>query len=276
MSQKQLRIGGHLTSVDGLRYTIAAARALGYNVVQTMLGEGRDYTPRTIHPEDATKYRTMAFEMDLYVHLPYIINPCEEQKRKNAFYQHTFREYAKVAFELGTRALVLHPGYKKALTRVDAYRNCLKFLENIMDESWNMDLLIETDSGSKNGSAIGDLDFIRSLIEDLDNSRIAMCLDTEHLFARGITLWDDIVRKEVLDEYGHHIRLVHLNCPDLNVKFGGFLDRHNVAFEEREDLDSDNMVRELVKRFPCVLERRSVSVQKTDMEYIQRLLEEEV
>jgi len=269
---RKIKLGGHLRSSDGLRFVPTNARALGYNLVQIMVGEGTSYIPYEFEEEDKDEYRKMMFGIETYVHLPYVINPCEGNLRRRAYYKKSFRDYCREAASLEARAVVIHPGFKKDLTPSEAYNNMLKFFEDSYEENWNLRILLETDSGSKNGSAVGTTKWIYRALNDLDIPNFGLCVDTVHLFARGLNLWEDEKREKFLELYGHLIKLVHLNSPDPEVYLGSFRDRHNTPFEEREDLNSVNLIRDFVAKYPCILERRSLAVQELDKRYIDGLM----
>lgn len=271
---KDIQVGGHLSATTGLRHVVLNARALSYNVVQTMVGGPRDYQPFDISQEDALEFRKMSFGISLFVHLPYVLNPCEDTPNRKGFYKRTMRHYMATAAMLGARAVVLHPGFKKDLPAEQAYKNLVKFLEETVTDDESLGVLLETDAGSKNGSAVGSASLIARAIKDLDHPRIAMCMDTCHMYARGIDLWQPEWLAEILGMHHHIIKLIHLNVPDPEVALGSNLDRHNTPFEERKDLQHENLVRTLVQKYPCVLERRSLTVQGKDIRYIRKLMEE--
>lgn len=266
-----LRLGGHLKASEGLSLLVSTARGMDYNEVQMMVGDGRDYTPWEISEEDAEEFRKMMYGISTTVHMPYVINPCEEQGRRRSFYKKSFKAYVEASQAIGATKLVLHPGFKKELTEVQAYKNLMKFLEEVWDSDYRIQLLLETDSGSKNGSAIGSPEFILEVLNNSEIPGIAMCLDTCHMYARGVDLWNKAVREEFIETYGHSIKLVHLNVPDKEVRLGSFLDRHNTPFVERKDLNHGPMIKALA-HLPLILERRSLLVQQKDNVFIREVL----
>jgi len=268
---KELRLGGHLRADEGLAYVVATARGMMYNEVQIMCGNGTDYTPWDVSQELTAKYRKLSYEITTTVHFPYVINPCEQIPQRRGYYKQSFKKYIDAAEALGARRIVVHPGFKKDLTEAQAYTNLMAFVEQVWKEDTRLELLLETDSGSKNGSAIGSAEFIAEVIANMETPAIRMCIDTEHLFARGVNLWDAAVRKDFLAEYGSLISLVHLNCPDKEVTLGSFLDRHNTPFEDRKDLSHQGLIEDL-SVFPMILERSSLAVQQKDNVYIRRVL----
>ncbi len=82
-----LRLGGHIGAADGLRHLVMNTRALDYTVVQTMIGaDSRAYEPMEIPGAAASRLKEMLYGVELFVHLPYIINPCESVPQKRGFY----------------------------------------------------------------------------------------------------------------------------------------------------------------------------------------------
>jgi len=274
VEKNPIKVGGHLSSESGLRHVVLNARALNYNVVQMMVGGAREYRPHDIQEEHAREFKKTTFGISLYVHLPYVINPCEDILRRRNFYKHSVKQYIQVAVMLGAKGVVLHPGFKKQLTTQQAYLNLLKFMEETVAEDEACDMLLETDAGSKNRSAVGSTRFIADAIKDLEHPKVAMCMDTTHMYARGVDLWREDLLKEYIDEFHRITRLVHLNVPDHDVKLGGHRDRHNTPFEDRPEWDHTNMILELTKRYPCVLERRSLAVQEKDIRFIRNVVKE--
>lgn len=267
-----VRFGGHLSANPGLRQLVLAARALGYSALQTTVGGDRDYEPREIDPSDASEYRKMTFGVATYVHLPFIINPCEPVPQRRGFYKRAFKTFCNTATLLGTRGVVLHPGFRKDLTVEEATVQLVKFLDDAIDEEWTFDVLLETDAGSKNGSAVGSPEFIVDVITRLELEKVAMCVDTCHMFGRGINLWDPAVLQEFMSKYARYTKLVHLNSPDPGLELGGNRDRHNTPFVDRTDLDPTEMIRVLVGRFPAVMERTSLAVQEQDAELVRKVM----
>ena len=110
-------------------------------------------------------------------------------------------------------------------------------------------------------------------MEGIGRPDVQLCLDTTHLYARGLNCFEPECLDDVLSEFHHTIGLVHLNAPDPQVTLGSFIDRHNTPFQEMKQADPEYLVKTLVSRYPCILERRSLEVQRTDFDYIKGLME---
>lgn len=258
--------------MDGIRYAAVNARALGIECMQIMVGESFSWSPYKLSDSVINEFRKLSYGVAVYVHLPYTINPCigkgdPQYNRQKA----VLRKYLDTCDAVGATAAVLHPGYKKEMSEEAARTNFVKFMEEISPTMPNVRLLFETDAGSKNGSKIGSPEFIEYSLDKLARGNFGMCIDTEHLYARGVNLWDNKVRNEFIERYDKLIELVHLNSPDPGVELGSNLDRHSVGFEGHH-LDARDMVTDLVSRFPAVLERRSLVVTEKDVNYVNALV----
>lgn len=266
------RFGAHLGTTHGIKYAAVSARALGIEAMQIMVGEGHSWSPYKMSDSVVNEFRKLAYGTAVYVHLPYTINPCIG--KGNAHYnlqRSVIRKYLDVCEAVGATAAVLHPGYKKELGEDAARANFITFMEDTVPHMTGVKLLFETDSGSKNGSKIGSPDFIAHVLMKLPRVNFGMCIDTEHLYARGIDLWDATVREEFLDGYQHLIELVHLNAPDPGVELGSFVDRHSISLDGYS-VCSKEMVKALVSRFPTVVERKSLVVSERDVGYVNALV----
>lgn len=266
------RFGAHLGTSDGIRYAAVNARALGVEAMQIMVGEGHSWSPFKMSDSVVNEFRKLAYGVAVYVHLPYTLNPCVGKGHQHYSIQRAvLRKYLDVCDAVGATAAVLHPGYKKELSDDAAKSNFIKFMEDCVPTMTDVKLLFETDSGSKNGSKIGSETFISDVLGQLPRAHFGMCVDTEHLYARGIDLWEQSIREEFLYNYGHLIDLVHLNAPDEGVELGSFVDKHSVELQSHFK-NSDELVKDLVSRFPTVLERRSLVISERDVSYVNSLV----
>lgn len=264
--------GAHVSTSDGLRYAAIAARGLGVEALQLMLGESQSWSPYKINEDSINEFRKLSYGMAVYVHLPYTINPCIPRVGQiYGLQKSTMRKYLESAQAIGARAVVLHPGYKKELSEVSARKNLIAFITDVMTKAPNVRVLLEVDAGSKNGSKVGSPEFIAEVLQSPIREFCGMCIDTEHLFARGVDLWDDEVRKGFLKDFGNLTEFVHLNVPDPGVELGSYLDRHQTALESYPR-DSTKMIKELLTRFPAVVERRSLVVSEQDVTFVNSLV----
>jgi len=272
----KLILGGHMRSSEGLGVAVMAARSLRFNALQLMLCKRSHWAPYDISVGTVNQFRVRTVEIFVYVHLPFHINFCVNEEMKKRWTMSVMVNHMELARNLGAQAVVVHPGFKKLDSRGKAELNAQRFLGEVLGKDLGIKILLETDSGSKNGSAVGDADFIKGLLDGLGSDDLGMCVDTTHMYARGHNLWETQTREDFWKKHGQKIDLVHLNVPDANVELGSFRDRHNSTFNSFEERgDSASLIRFLAEtEVPMILERSSFEVQRIDRDYIMCVLKE--
>ena len=156
-------------------------------------------------------------DVTVFVHAPFWYNFCQKLKWKALKFSLAMQ--CDFASKMGAENIVVHLGYRGE-SNDKAMDNAIEFLVDFIPylDKFNVNLLLENSSGSKNNNKFGNTEEILIINSIIDNKRIGFCLDTAHSFANGDTLTKNIINKA---------DLIHFNCPDGKVKFGSHLDRHS-------------------------------------------------
>lgn len=114
---------------------------------------------------------------------------------------------------LGVKYLVLHPGSAVNTSREEAIKNIAKGLNLILDNNYDVTILLETMAGKGNevGRTFEELSSIIELVRFKD--KIGVCLDTCHLNDAGydITNFDNL-----LEEFDEKIGIEKIGCIHIN------------------------------------------------------------
>ena len=114
---------------------------------------------------------------------------------------------------LGIKYLVLHPGSAVNCSREEAVKNIAKGLNLILDNDYDVTILLETMAGKGNevGKTFEELSSIIELVKFKD--KIGVCLDTCHLNDAGydITNFDSL-----LDDFDKLIGIDKIGCIHIN------------------------------------------------------------
>ena len=114
---------------------------------------------------------------------------------------------------LGIKYLVLHPGSAVNTSREEAIKNIAKGLNLILDNDYNVTILLETMAGKGNevGKTFEELSEIINLVKYKD--KIGVCMDTCHLNDAGydITNFD-----KLLEEFDKLIGINKIGCIHIN------------------------------------------------------------
>ncbi|WP_036452332.1 deoxyribonuclease IV [Mycoplasma buteonis] len=207
----------------------AASEALenGANTMMIYLG-----APQTTKRASESEYKLAEYEAqfsdkipkkDIVVHAPYIINPANPQKSD---YSNDFliKEIKRMNY-IGCNLLVLHPGAYTTYSpevALDTLANSLKY---ILSQTKDVIICIETMSGK--GTEIG-INFaqITYLLKEVNSDRLAVCLDTCHLWDAGYDLKQYYQFKNELNKYNllPKVKVIHLN--DSKNDLSSHKDRH--------------------------------------------------
>ena len=142
---------------------------------------------------------------------------------------------------------------------------CLAWLRQTRDH--HTVLCLETDPGSKTGRKIGTLTVLYKIVQEINNPRIRLCFDTEHVYASGYDLSDSKLNQLALEASG----VIHLNSVPSYVELGSYLDRHSKDYlRESKQL---TYLREIYylgseKGIPMILERDK-DYYPDDLEFIR-------
>jgi len=200
------------------------------------------------------------------VHAPYIVNL---GNLKNFDFSVSFliQELERCSI-LGVKYLVLHPGASVDLPREIAIKNIYDGLNLILDNDYDVTILLETMAGK--GTEIGKtFEELKTIIDNVKfKNKIGVCLDTCHINDAGydITNFD-----KVLDEFDKVIGLDKLKCIHVNDsknEKGAHKDRHeNFGFGY---LGFDNLINiiynEKLKDVPKILETPYVTKDENSKE----------
>jgi deoxyribonuclease IV len=223
-------LGAHESTSGGLHEAFARALADGAEAVQIFTKSSRMWRAKEITSEDAQAFRARNAETALpcAVHASYLVNlgtaPGDLREKSVA----AFTDELARADLLGIPSLVVHPGANPDSKR--GVRNVAEALDRVFAaHKGRCKVLLETAAGQ--GSCLGSrFEELRS-IRDLCHSpeRIAVCLDTCHVFAAGYDIATERGLESTFEQFDEvlgigSIQAFHLN--DSVKPLGSRVDRH--------------------------------------------------
>lgn len=284
-------IGTHTLVGKGLvKGALAQACAIGYETLQTFVGNPRGWALSPGRPEDDRDFREACEErgMRVFIHSPYLVNlgsPTEQTYLNSVA---SVAHNLKRAAEIGAEGVVVHTGsyvdaagtdaaHESAMRRVR--EGLLPILDAIADEAapW---LLLEPTAGQGRSLCAG-VEDLQGYLEALDfHPRAGICLDTCHVFAAGAPLDEEGGPTRTVDrivEIGGEgrLRLVHAN-DSMDVR-GAFRDRHQRIGEGHIGADAfrELFAHPATEGVPFILETPgSRDVGNPQLELMRRLRDE--
>ena len=271
----KLIIGSHVSYKNDTQLLGSVKEALSYNANTFMFYTGAPQNTNRGQIEDALTmeaYKLMKeSNIDLekvIVHAPYIVNLANFN---NFDFSVSFLiNEVERCHTLGVKYLVLHPGSAVNTTREDAIDNISKGLNLILDNDYDVTILLETMAGKGNevGKTIEELKQIIDKVKYQD--KIGVCLDTCHLNDAGYNLADF---DKLLDTFDNLVGVNKIKCIHINDSknvINSHKDRHeNIGFGT---IGFDNLINIIynkrLEEVPKILETPYVTKEDNSKEKI--------
>jgi deoxyribonuclease IV len=227
-----VRIGAHVPTRGRFAWAIDAAKRCGAQAIQVFVSNPRAWAPPRVAAEDGREFaerRLAAGIGPVYGHTTYLVNiasPDPEFWRRSV--ELARREMEAVQM-LGADGLVIHAGAGGPGERAAAVERAVRAVHAITGDSDGPALVLEMTAGGA-GTVASTIPQAAGLLQAVGaNPRVALCLDTCHLFAAGYGLDSARGVKEAFAELREHrlvrrVKVVHAN--DAKYPRGSRLDRH--------------------------------------------------
>ena len=256
-----LIIGSHVSYKSSDQLLGSVKEALGYGSNTFMFYTGAPQN--TMRGSIDTELRDRAYSLmednnidinNVIVHAPYIVNLANIQTRD--FSVSFLKKEVERCDILGIKYMVLHPGSATNCSRDSAIKNISDGLNLILNNNYNVKILLETMAGK--GNEVGKtFDELKTIIDNVKyKNKIGVCLDTCHLNDAGYDIGNF---DSVLDEFDNKIGIKCIGCIHINDSknlLGSHKDRHeNIGLGT---IGFDNLINVIyndkLKNIPKILE----------------------
>jgi deoxyribonuclease IV len=240
-------LGGYVPS--GLTNGIENGENLGINTIM-------------IHPSAPQRWKAEAFDKErvksfnkkkkvstvkkVHMHGIYLINLANPDNQKFHLSKISIVHYLNLAEAIDSPGVVFHTGSLKDTNEKEGFRRIKEGIEWIFDHAEESDkpLFLEVAAGAGRvvGSKFEDLARIKDSVKKY-NDRVQFCLDTQHMWASGYDLQNEL--ENIVDEIDlvlgiNNVKCVHLN--DSKTELDSKKDRH-------ENLGEGKIGEEALKNF---------------------------
>ncbi|MBN0970792.1 deoxyribonuclease IV [Mycoplasma phocoeninasale] len=224
-----IKLGSHISfkKPDYLISAIEESLDNGANAMMIYLGPPQ--TTMRVDPSQYNydkylkKYSSIIPSENIVVHAPYIVNPSSPSKYKFAV-DFLASEINRMN-TIGAKYLVLHPGSSTEFTKEEALNTLVKSLRRIIELTSDVVICLETMAG-KGSQVCSSFSEIDKVIKEVNSERVAICLDTCHVWDAGYNIknYEEFKSHLIKHDYLKHIKVIHLN-DSLN-ELGSKKDRH--------------------------------------------------
>lgn len=205
MTPAKENLGGHTSIAGGVWKAIERGAKLDMGAVQIFVKSQQQWKAKPLKDEDAERFRKTFDESEVnYViaHNSYLHNfaaPEDELWEKSI---HALGQEMERAAKLGVPSIVIHPGSPKDESEAFGIKRIAAAMDRLYDEygAHPVTILLEITAGQ--GSHLGyRFEHLRDIMDQATcRERLAVCLDTCHLFAAGYDLrtresYDDVIQE---------------------------------------------------------------------------------
>ena len=224
-------LGGHVNG--GIKGSVAKAEEIGAQVMQIFLGSPQSWQDAAPLEQDINLFVKQVAEKGLgpvFVHGNYLVNLASNDPTNLEKSINKLRHTLFLSDRIGAKAVIFHPGAAGQTPKPDALMKVVASLTEILKGyKGDCKLALEVCAGA--GTTIGDkFSDLRIIIDTLKkDERLAVCLDTCHMYAAGYDVSTarglDATVKEFEQEVGFE-RLIAIHANDSKTPLGARKDRH--------------------------------------------------
>jgi deoxyribonuclease-4 len=190
-------LGSHVSVAGGLHRAVERGRDVGATALQVFTGQPQRWAESELSDEAIAAFREALEASEIEVvasHDSYLINLASHKPDLVRKSRAAFRAELERSTRLGLDHVVTHPGNATGGDRQAALRRNGRLLGEVLESvPGDTTVLLETTAGS--GTALGwrfeELAELRSAVPLPHRDRVAVCLDTAHVFAAGYDLRSD-------------------------------------------------------------------------------------
>ncbi|MBP1653742.1 MAG: apurinic endonuclease Apn1, partial [Bacteroidetes bacterium] len=280
MNQRIL-LGSHMSVAGGLHTAFERGTRCGCTTMQIFVKNASTWTGKPLTPDAVASYKAAEAKATIapvIAHAAYLINLCARADDVLLRSREGLADELLRCSMLGVDGLVVHPGAHLGAGEADGLARIAESLNMIHEQLPGVAsrTLLETTAGQ--GTTLGyrfeQLRRIMDLVDD--RTRVAVCLDTCHLFAAGYPIhtedgWERTMR-ELEGTVGlENVAAVHVN--DSKRELGSRIDRHDHIGNGRLGETAFRMVMNdpRLRDVPKILETEKSEDMHEDIENMARL-----
>lgn len=236
LNKKTLKplLGAHMSIAGGTPLAVQRAQRVQANVMQIFVKNNNRWEGRDLTDEEVRRFRAACRDAGLravVAHNAYLINlasPDEQLWRRSI---RAMIDELERCRRLGLSHLVSHPGAHVGSGEGRGIRRAAQALERIADALPDHPVKIALETTAGQGTCLGHrFEHLRDILAACGaRDRLAICLDTCHVFAAGYDFRTEDSYRNMMREFDLELgtdRLQVIHCNDSKCELGGRVDRH--------------------------------------------------
>lgn len=227
-------LGAHISTAGGVHTAFARGTRIGCTTMQVFVKNNNSWSGKALTEEDVAKYKTEEAKTTIapvVAHAAYLINLCATNADTLKRSRNALADELKRCEAFGIRALIFHPGAHVGAGEEEGIKRIAESLNLVHEKTHGFRVLSALECTAGQGSAIGyRFEHLRAILDLVDaKERMAVCLDTCHVFAAGYPIGTEEGWNAVIGEFDQIVglnRLVAIHTNDSKRECGSRTDRH--------------------------------------------------
>ncbi|MBN2571461.1 MAG: deoxyribonuclease IV [Ignavibacteriales bacterium] len=274
-------LGAHTSIAGGVSTAIDRANILGFNAIQIFTKNNNQWNAKPLTDIEINNFKSKLTKSNIKIiiaHSAYLINLASKWKLILRKSREALVDELTRCEQLGIPYLNFHPGSHGGKGEEEGIKLIAEAI-NICHEktkAFKVKSMLETTAGQ--GSSIGyKFEHLRKIIELVeDKNRVAVCIDTSHIFVAGYDIRTKESYNKVMKEFDKIVGLDLLKCIHMNDSkkdFATRVDRHEhigrgyIGIEGFRNIMNDKRL----LKIPKILETPKGKEQMEDLENIKVL-----
>lgn len=234
MMKHEVILGAHMSARGGVHTAFARGSSIGCSTMQVFVKNANRWFARPLSDEDIQSYKreeVKARISPVVAHASYLINLCAVDPALLMRSLQAFEDELRRCEALGIPALVFHPGSHMGRGEAEGIKRVAESLNIVHQRTQSFHVLTTLECTAGQGSALGyRFEHLRDIVDQVDDqARMAVCLDTCHLFAAGYHIETEKGWQQTMKQFGDIVgfaRLVAVHVNDSKRECGSCVDRH--------------------------------------------------
>ena len=276
-----LLLGAHMSIGGGVQRAIERARSIECTAMQIFVKNNMQWFARPLQREEIRAFLEHAQRRELaavFGHANYLINLAATNPRFHANSIRALSEELTRADQLGLPFLVLHPGAHLGAGEAAGLEKIAASIDQVFARIPKVKTRLALETTAGQGSCLGHtFEHLAEIMTRVrEPGRLAVCLDTAHVFAAGFDLTTAAGTRKMFREFERTIGLEHLVALHLNdskAARGSRVDRHEHIGKGKIGLEAFRVIMRdrRFRKIPKVLETPKGKELHEDVENMKRL-----
>ncbi len=228
-------LGSHMSISGGVYTAFDRAAGIGCTAMQVFTKNSNQWKAAPPTAEDIQNYKTAQAKARIahvVAHAAYLINLCATKPATLAMSRNAFIDELQRCEAFGMSALVIHPGAHVGAGEEEGIKRIAESINIAHMKAPGLKVLTALETTAGQGSAIGyRFEHLRAIIDLVgEKDRVAVCLDTCHVFAAGYDIGTEDGWNDTIEEFVSVIglkRLVAIHVNDSKKGLNSRVDRHD-------------------------------------------------